>query len=321
MPAQNLGIMKLSDGAVTHLKFPNQPLIRVRNLKIPEGARVTKGSLSRDGDGWRVSLGLVTPAKPAPAPVVDSVGMDVGLRVLAYAASDATGFEIVANNPRPLQQAEQRLARSQRKLSRRRQGSVGRRRAAREVARRHKRVADLRAAHHHRVSRRIVNAAGAITVETLSVQAMMRTRLAKSVTDAAPGGLLRQLAYKAAWAGRRFTALGRWDRSTGCCPDCGRVGRRLPMGQDVWTCPSCGTVHDRDRAAARWLDRCGIEIRSSEAAHAADEGGRRSPEPAPKVPKRGSAGGVKEWPRRSAASGPPANVPSAADQTARASTG
>lgn len=48
--------------------------------------------------------------------------------------------------------------------------------------------------------------------------------------------------------------VGAFERSTGCCPDCGFV---LPgkLGLDVrsWTCPSCGCVHDRDVASARWM--------------------------------------------------------------------
>ena len=48
--------------------------------------------------------------------------------------------------------------------------------------------------------------------------------------------------------------MGAFERSTGCCPDCGFV---LPgkLGLDVrsWRCPSCGRVHDRDVASARWM--------------------------------------------------------------------
>ena len=316
VPAKDASWARLPDGTVTHIRLPNMPLLRVRNLVIPDGARVTSVSVRMDGVGWKVSMGLIKPQPDAVDAVVSSLGVDVGLRVLAHAVNDATGFEIVADNPQPLKHALKRLKRSQRKFSRRAKGSVGRRRAGKEVARRHRRVADLRSAHHHRVSRRIVDAAGAITIETLSVKGLMRTRLARSVADAAPGGLIEKIRYKAEWAGRPVTLLGRWDRSTGCCPDCDLIGPRLELGVETWTC-ACGSVHDRDRAAGRWLDRRGNEIRNSALA----EVGRQSPEPVPSAPKRGSAKvGKDRASARSGRPGPPANVPPPVRE-ARVSTG
>ena len=304
VPAKDASWVRLPDGTVTHLRLPNMPLLRVRNLIIPDGARLTSVTIRMDGDGWKVSLGLIKPRPVAATPVVSSLGVDGGLRVLAHAVKDESGFEIVADNPQPLKHALKRLKRSQRKFSRRAKGSVGRRRAGKEVARRHRRVADLRSAHHHRVSRRIVDAAGAITIETLSVKGLMRTRLARSVADAAPGGLIEKIRYKADWAGRPVTLLSRWDRSTGCCPDCDLIGPRLPLSQSEWTC-ACGSVHDRDRAAGRWLDRRGNEIRNSASA----EVGRQSSEPVPSAPKRGLAKVSKDRASaRSGRPGPPANV-------------
>lgn len=316
VPAQNASLVRLPDGTVTHVRLPNMPPLRVRNLVIPDGARVTSVAVRMDGNGWKVSLSLIKPQPVAAIPVVPSMGVDVGLRVLAHAVHDGSGYEIVADNPRPLKHALKRLKRSQRKFSRRTKGSVGRRRAAREVARHHRRVADLRSAHHHRTSRRIVDAAGAITLETLSVKGLMRTRLARSVADAAPGGLLEKIRYKAEWSGRPVTLLNRWDRSTGCCPNCDLIGPRLELGVETWTC-ACGSVHDRDRAAGRWLDRRGSEMRNSTTV----EVGRQSPEPVPSAPKRGSAKvGKDRASARSGRPGPPANVPPPV-RKARVSTG
>ena len=50
-----------------------------------------------------------------------------------------------------------------------------------------------------------------------------------------------------------LTKHGRYQRSTGVCPDCGLVGERLPLHIREWTCSGCATVHDRDIAAARVL--------------------------------------------------------------------
>lgn len=308
--------VRLADGTITHIRLPNLPMLRVRNLVLPDAARITSVAVRMHGDGWKVSLGLIKRRPGSTSPVVDSVGVDVGLRVLAHAVNDATGFEIVADNPRPLKTALRRLKLSQRKFSRRTKGSVGRKRAAKEVARRHRRIADLRAAHHHRVSRRIVDAARTITIESLGIKGLMRTHVSASLADAAIGSLLEMIRYKSNWAQRPLTELNRWERSTGCCPDCGVIGERIPLGQSIWTC-ACGARHDRDRAAGRWIDRRGVEIRNS--AHA--EVGRQPPEPSRIncVVKRGSAGSRGGGTSPPDAPGPPSNIFPLA-QSARAST-
>lgn len=305
VPARELGIVKLGDGTVTHVRFPKQPLIRAHNLKVPPGGRITKASISMDGSGWRVSLGIVIPLPEAPSPTVDGIGVDVGLTLLAV-TSDGEFIE----NPKPLKKALERLQRASRKLSRRAEGSIGRKRAAKAVARIHRRVADIRRGNHHRVSRRIVDRAAHISVETISAKGMMQGWNPRSSADAALGELLRQIEYKAVWARRGFYKLGRFERSTGCCPNCDWIGPRLALGVRTWTCGGCGAEHDRDLAAACWIDKVG----------------RRSPEPvkasAPQSPKRGSAmrggGATSVVPSRR---GPPANVPRHAAIPARVSTG
>lgn len=307
VPGANVSLVKLPSGEVTHLRLPNMPLLRVRNLSVPPGARVTSATVAMDGDGWSASLGLIAPAPQAPDSVVASLGVDMGLTMLATAAGVDHDLIVEIDNPKPLARALKRLRRSSRKLSRRTKGSVGRRRAVREVARRHRRVADLRRGHQHRATRLIVDMAGHISVETLSVKGLMRTRSARAVADAAMGAFLEKLRYKAEWAGRDFTALGRFERSTGCCPDCRLTGPRLERHVRRWTCGGCGRHHERDVAAARWIDMVG----------------RQSPEPGPAspVPKRGSAEDGKDRLRRSARHGPPANVPHEKTYEQRASVG
>lgn len=116
-------------------------------------------------------------------------------------------------------------------------------------------------------------------MEKLALQAMRRTRAAQSFADAAIGSFIGRLRYKAAWAGRGFTQIGKYQRSTGCCPDCGMVGDKVPWRRREWTCAGCDSTHDRDIASARWLDMVG----------------RQSPEPVldEPGPKRGSADGME----------------------------
>jgi putative transposase len=108
----------------------------------------------------------------------------------------------------------------------------------------------------------------------LSIKGLMKTRLAKSFADASLGELLRQLHYKSEWACREWRVLGRFQRSTGVCPDpsCGWVGPRLRPGIRTWVCGGCGVIYGRDAAASQVILRDATVVRAAGVAP-----GRREP--------------------------------------------
>jgi putative transposase len=184
----------------------------------------------------------------------------------------STHGEPVAN-PRWLRQRQAALRRAQRALSRKRKGSSNRERARRAVARLHARVGDARRDHHHKLSTQWIRENQAIHVETLSVRGLARTRLARSIHDAAWGSLLRMLAYKAAWYGREVVAIDRFFPSTRACSACGVIGAKKPLSVRSWTCDACGAAHDRDVNAAKNILAAGHAVRAGARAAAMACGG------------------------------------------------
>jgi putative transposase len=75
--------------------------------------------------------------------------------------------------------------------------------------------------------------------------------LAKAISDASWGELVRQLEYKAAWYGRRLVKIDRWYPSSKRCSGCGQIVDSLPLDVRRWTCPACGVMHERDVNAAK----------------------------------------------------------------------
>lgn len=236
--------------------------IRIRGGRWPEG-HLLAARLRLEGERHVFSVQFrappPTPRVPVRGPEVDVLGLDGGLSTLVV---ESTGERHEA--PRHLWKAEKKLKRLQRRWSRaeharKKEGrEISRRHARRHqrLARQHRQVRDRRANHHHHLSSALTVKAAVIGVEDLSVKGIARNpHLAKSVADAGLGELYRQVAYKAAWHGRRLHEVGRFDRSTGCCPDCGLVGPRLGLKVRVWTCHGCGRVHDRNHSAARWIER------------------------------------------------------------------
>ena len=63
--------------------------------------------------------------------------------------------------------------------------------------------------------------------------------------------LIRQISYKSDWNHRQYIKIGRFTKSSQPCNVCGYIKsetKNLLMRE--WTCPQCGTAHDRDINAA-----------------------------------------------------------------------
>ena len=128
-----------------------------------------------------------------------------------------------------------------------------------KVARLHAKIADSRLDNRHKLSRKLINENQVVCVESLAVKNMIRNpKLAKSISDASWGEFVRQLKYKAEWAGRTIAEIDRFFPSSKRCPDCGFVNESMPLNIRSWLCPDCGCPHDRDVAAARNIKTVGL---------------------------------------------------------------
>lgn len=71
------------------------------------------------------------------------------------------------------------------------------------------------------------------------------------MSDAAFGEFKRQMQYKLDWEGGKLVLIDRWFPSSKLCSACGCINDGLTLADREWTCPDCGTYHDRDHNAAR----------------------------------------------------------------------
>ncbi|OJA05087.1 RNA-guided endonuclease TnpB family protein [Halomonas sp. QHL1] len=184
------------------------------------------------------------------------VGIDLGLKDL-FVTSDGDRI----GNPRHTATYAPRLAKAQRRLSRKKLGSKNSAKARQKVARLHAKISDCRMDSLHKLSRQIVNENQVICVESLKVKNMVRNRsLAKSISDAGWGEFVRQLAYKAAWAGRQLSTIDQWYPSSKRCSGCGYVMPEMPLQIRAWSCPECAAEHDRDVNAAVNIKAAGLAV-------------------------------------------------------------
>jgi putative transposase len=206
----------------------------------PSSVTVIRDSAGRYFASFVVQTGPRT--LPEAEPVV---GIDLGLRHFAVLSD---GRKISA--PRFLRRAENLLKRRQRDLSRKQKGSRNQDRARVKVARAHAKVADARRDFHHQLSTALIRDNQAVAVEDLAVNALGRTRLAKSVHDAGWSSFVAMLEYKARLYGREFHRIGRFTPTSQLCSACGVKDSRKPLHVRAWQCRSCGAWLDRDINAA-----------------------------------------------------------------------
>jgi len=244
---------KYRDGKLFLAKC-KEPLAIRWSRELP--SEPTTVTVSKDAAG-RYFVSCLCEFSPETLPVTPKmVGIDLGLKDL-FVTSD--GHRI--GNPRHTATYATRLAKAQRRLSKKKLGSKNRAKARQKVARLHAKISDCRMDRLHKLSRQIVNENQVICVESLKVKNMLRNRsLAKSISDAGWGEFVRQLAYKADWAGRQLSAIDQWYPSSKRCSGCGHVMPEMPLQVRTWTCPECAAEHDRDINAAINIKAAGLAV-------------------------------------------------------------
>lgn len=255
-----------------------------QSFRVPQRVKVENGSIYIPKVGWvkiRQSQAVDLPIKSATfkrnasgkwfvtlvaefhLPEVDalpfepetSVGIDVGFEKFA-----ATSDGEVIENPRFYRRAERKIKRAHRRFSRRKKGSANRRKARIQLAREYEKISNKRADHCHKFSSTTIRENSTICCETLNLKAMSKTTLGKSVMDAAHRETFRQLEYKGRWNNRNVVFIDRWFPSSQLCSLCGYRHSSLRRDERHWTCPDCGTHHDRDVNAAQNIKNEGLRI-------------------------------------------------------------
>lgn len=201
-----------------------------------------------DTDGyWYVTLTAEFTMPDIPLPPANPervVGIDLGLKDFAV-LSDGTRIA----PPKFYRKAERKLRRAQRELSRKKKSSKNREKAKRRLNRIYAKIRNQRQDWLHKLTTELVQKYDGLCIENLNLKGMAKTKLSKSVLDAALGEFRRQLEYKAVWYRKHLVVIDRYFPSSKLCRECGAINLNLALSDRVWTC-ECGAVHDRDLNAA-----------------------------------------------------------------------
>jgi len=90
-----------------------------------------------------------------------------------------------------------------------------------------------------------------VGVEDLNMRAMSQAlNFGKSVADNAWGMFRTFLRYKLEEQGKYLVVIDKWYPSSKLCSVCEYKNDALDLSVRAWSCPDCGTPHDRDVNAA-----------------------------------------------------------------------
>ena len=215
---------------------------------------IRRVTVKRDacGDYWLCITTNFVDTDPLPT-TGKSVGADFGMKDAYLTLS--TGEK--KQHPQPLKHSLKKLRQLNKSLSRKVKGSNGWWRCVRQLARLYRKITNQRKDFHWKLATELCEKFDTIVLETLNLDGMKRL-WGRKVSDLAFYQFVAILKSKCDKHKRLLKPVGQWTATTKPCSDCGFHNETLSLSDRQWTCPECGSDHDRDINAAINILRAGI---------------------------------------------------------------
>ena len=258
----NQGSVKFSNND-RYISIPKCSRIRIKKHRDFIGT-IKSITVSMTTDNKYYMSLLVEEENKPKKPTDGMLGLDLGIKELIV---DSNGKKY--KNHKYLTKSQDKLAREQRKLSRMVKGSNNRNKQRIKIARLHKKIQNQRNDYLHKLSKSIIDENQIICIESLLVKDMMNdSKLARNISDVSWSRLVSMLIYKADWYDRRVIKVPSTYPSSQLCSICSyknSITKSLNIRK--WICPKCGTIHDRDKNAAKNILSKGIELLTKDGTH------------------------------------------------------
>jgi len=242
-----------------YIKLPKLNFVRVKaHRRIKDDELIKSCTVSKTASGkYYVSI-LVEYEKKIINQEVKSeeqvLGLDFSMKDLYYSSEGK-----IANYPRYYRSSLEKLAKAQRKLSRKKKGSNNRNKERIKVAKLHEHIANQRKDFLHKESRKLVDNFDAIILENLNMKSMSQClNFGKSVSDNGWGMFTVFLGYKAMLKGKQVIKIDKWFPSSKMCSECGCIKEKLLLSDRIYNCEHCGVSLDRDYNASLNIKRVGM---------------------------------------------------------------
>jgi len=217
-------------------------------------------TITKRGRQWFASIQVEQMIEIGKHVSDSEIGIDAGIKCFAT-FSDGT----MINGVHSFRKHEERLAREQRILSRKKRGSENWKRQKREIAKLHHTIANVRSDFLHKLSTNISENQAKVYVEELKIRNMSasangsieepgrnvkaKSGLNKSILDQGWYEFRRQLDYKLFWRGGMLVEVNP-PYTSQRCSCCGYTAEENRVSQDVFRCQVCGHEENADVNAA-----------------------------------------------------------------------
>ena len=250
-----------------YIKLPKVGLVRAEIHRLPEdGWKLKSATVSQEGDGSYYVSVLFEFCEQEGSHAIDmsnSIGIDYASSGLYVDNNGNTG-----SNHKYYAESQEKLAREQRKLSRKvgaRKGeepSNNYKKQQLRVNKIHRHIANQRKDSLHKKSTEIANRYDVVCAETLDMKAIANRKehLGKATYDNGYGMFLDMLEYKMAERGKYLVRVDKWFPSSQMCNRCGAIHPEMKdLKVRIMEC-ECGNHMDRNQNAAINILNEGLRI-------------------------------------------------------------
>ena len=247
------------DEANSRIYLPKLGWVRYRNSRNMLGT-AKNITVSSTGGKWLVSIQTEREIEQPLPTSSTAIGIDVGI---ARFATMSDGNFIAPLNS--FKKHQQRLAKYQRRMSRKVKFSSNWKKAKARVQKVHSNIANARKDYLHKTSTTISQNHALVCIEDLQVRNMSKSSkgnseqhgkmvkqksgLNRSILDQGWGEFRRQLEYKVSWNGGMLLAVPPHNTSR-TCPCCGHIAKENRITQAVFLCVDCGYENNADVVGA-----------------------------------------------------------------------
>ena len=266
-PLKHIPVFK-KKGINEGIRFPQGFKVDNRRIFLPKigwvgfhkscdiAGTVKSITITKRGGKWFASIQVEQMVEIGKHISDSEIGIDAGIKCFA-AFSDGT----MINGVHSFRKHKDRLAKEQRKLSRKKRGSNNWKKQKREISKLHHTIANVRSDFLHKLSTDISKNHAKVYVEGLQIRNMSasakgtveepgrnikaKSGLNKSILDQGWYEFRRQLDYKLFWRGGMLAEVNPRHTSQRCS-SCGHTSKENRVSQDVFRCQVCSHEENAD---------------------------------------------------------------------------
>jgi len=242
----NSNCIRIENGAISIPKVGKVRIVLHREL----ASKIKTITVQYRHGKWECSITQEVQCKAALRVLKTITGFDVNAKQTVVGSN---GF--VADNPKFLKQSKNKLKKLQRQIARRQRGSNRWHKTKQRINKLHGKISRQRLDFAHKISREITNQNDIIVFEDLNVKGMQKFN-GSMVADNVMGLITQLSQYKVELEGKLYHEIGRFEKSTGICSECGQH-HVLTLSHRNFTCVSCGAYQNRDQSSAKSIARTG----------------------------------------------------------------